>query len=55
MPVARWVEFQTGVPYIEEITLPKFQLDDEVLLRVPTAGAFGIELNPDALDKYSRK
>ena len=55
MPVARWVEFQTGVPYIEEIVLPKFQLDAEGLLRVPTGPGLGIELNPDALDKYSRK
>ena len=47
MPVARWVEFQTGVPYIEEIVLPRFQLDDEGLLRVPTGPGLGIELNPD--------
>ena len=32
MPVARWVEFQTGVPYIEELVLPRFELDAEGLL-----------------------
>ena len=55
MPVARWVEFQTGVPYIEELVLPRFQLDDEGMLRVPTGPGLGIELNPDALGKYSRR
>jgi D-galactarolactone cycloisomerase len=55
MPVARWVEFQTGVPYIEELVLPRFQLDAEGLLRVPTGPGLGIALNPDALGKYSRR
>jgi len=55
MPVARWVEFQTGVPYIEEIILPRFQLDSDGMLRVPTGPGLGIELNPDAVDKYSRR
>jgi L-alanine-DL-glutamate epimerase-like enolase superfamily enzyme len=55
MPVARWVEFQTGVPYIEELVLPKFQLDDEGYLRVPTGPGLGIELNTDALGKFARR
>jgi L-alanine-DL-glutamate epimerase-like enolase superfamily enzyme len=55
MPVARWVEFQTGVPYIEELVLPRFQLDADGMLRVPTGPGLGIELNPDALGKYARR
>ena len=55
MPVARWVEYQTGVPYIEELMTPRFQLDADGMLRVPTGPGLGIELNPDALAKYSRK
>ena len=55
MPVARWVEYQTGVPYIEEIVMPRFQLDADGMLRVPTGPGLGIELNPDALEKYTRK
>ncbi|HEV3137837.1 MAG TPA: mandelate racemase/muconate lactonizing enzyme family protein [Pirellulales bacterium] len=55
MPVARWVEFQTGVPYIEELVTPRFQLDAEGLLRVPTGPGLGIELNPDAVGKYSER
>jgi D-galactarolactone cycloisomerase len=54
MPVARWVEFQTGVPYIEEIITAPFQLDADGLLSVPTGPGLGITLNPDALARYSR-
>ena len=53
MPVARWVEFQTGVPYIEEILTKPFQLDADGLLRVPTGPGLGIELNREALAKYA--
>ncbi len=55
MPVARWVKFQTGVPYIEELVVPKFQLDAEGMLRVPTGPGLGIEWNLDALARYTRR
>jgi L-alanine-DL-glutamate epimerase-like enolase superfamily enzyme len=55
MPVARWVEFQTGVPYIEELVTPRFALDDDGMLRIPTGAGLGIELNSDALGKYARR
>lgn len=54
MPVARWIEYQTGVAYIEEIILNPFKLDDEGMLRVPTGPGLGIELNPDAVARYSK-
>ncbi len=54
LPVAKWVEYQVGVPYIEEIIDPPFKLDAEGLLRVPTGPGLGIKLNPDGLAKYSR-
>lgn len=54
MPVARWVEYQTGVPYIEEIISPSFKLDDDGMLRVPTGPGLGIELNSDAISRYSK-
>ena len=54
MPVARWVEYQTGVPYIEELIEPRFKLDKDGLLPVPTGPGLGINLNPDAIAKYSR-
>jgi L-alanine-DL-glutamate epimerase-like enolase superfamily enzyme len=53
MPVARWVEYQTGVPYIEEIISPPFALDADGMLRVPTGPGLGIELNHHALERYS--
>ena len=54
MPVAKWVEYQTGVPYIEELIQPAFTLDGDGMLAVPTAPGLGISLNPDALARYSR-
>jgi L-alanine-DL-glutamate epimerase-like enolase superfamily enzyme len=54
MPVAGWVEYQTGVPYIEELIEPRFALDAEGMLRVPTGPGLGITLSPDAIAKYSR-
>ena len=54
MPVARWIEYQTGVPYIEDIIDPPFRLDADGLLRVPTGPGLGIRLNRDALGRYTR-
>jgi L-alanine-DL-glutamate epimerase-like enolase superfamily enzyme len=54
MPVARWVEFQTGVPYVEEILTVPFKLDADGLLRMPTGPGLGFELNRDAIAKYAR-
>ena len=56
MPVARWVEYQTGVPYIEEI------IDAAASSSTPTAccacrpaRAWELSLNPDAMGKYARR
>jgi L-alanine-DL-glutamate epimerase-like enolase superfamily enzyme len=54
LPVARWIEYQTGVPYIEEIIDPPFKLDAEGMLRVPTGSGLGVKLNPDAVRRYTR-
>jgi L-alanine-DL-glutamate epimerase-like enolase superfamily enzyme len=54
LPVARWVEFQTGVPYIEEIITRPLALDADGLLPVPTGPGLGIELDRAALARYSR-
>ena len=53
MPVARWVEFQTGVPYVEDLVTPRFELDADGMLRVPTGPGLGIEWNPEALSRYT--
>ncbi|WP_254507600.1 mandelate racemase/muconate lactonizing enzyme family protein [Anatilimnocola floriformis] len=49
MPVARWVEYQTGVPYIEDILEEPFKLDAEGMLQVPSGPGLGIKLNRDAI------
>ena len=55
LPVAKWVEYQTGAAYIEEILDPPFRLDDEGMLPVPTGPGLGITLNREAIAKYSRQ
>ncbi len=52
MPVARWVEFQTGVPYIEDILTAPFRIDADGLLPIPTGPGLGIELDWDAVKRY---
>ena len=54
MPVARWIEYQTGVPYIEDIIDPPFRLDADGMIMVPTGPGLGIRLNRDALGRYTR-
>jgi L-alanine-DL-glutamate epimerase-like enolase superfamily enzyme len=54
MPVARWVEYQTGVPYIEDLIDPPFRLDTDGMLTVPAGPGLGISLNPDAVERLSR-
>ena len=53
LPVARWVEFLTPSPYIEEIVTTPFRLDADGLLPIPTAPGLGIELDPAGLAKYA--
>jgi L-alanine-DL-glutamate epimerase-like enolase superfamily enzyme len=53
LPVARWVEFLTPSPYIEEIAATPFRLDSDGLLPIPTAPGLGIELDPTSLAKYA--
>ena len=54
MPVARWVEYQTGVEYIEELIDPPFRLDKDGMLSVPTGPGLGINLNAEAIRRLSR-
>src|SRR4029079_2432513 len=53
LPVARWVEYQTGVPYIEDISEQPFALDAEGLLRIPTGPGLGITLNREAIARFA--
>jgi len=53
MPVARYVEYLTPSPYIEEIIVEPFRLDEEGYLPIPTKPGLGIELDWDGVKKFS--
>jgi D-galactarolactone cycloisomerase len=53
LPVARWVEYLTPSPFIEEIITTPFRLDGDGLLTIPTGPGLGIDLNMDAVARYS--
>jgi L-alanine-DL-glutamate epimerase-like enolase superfamily enzyme len=52
IPVARYVEFLTPSPYIDELTTEPFRLDDQGLLTIPTKPGLGIEIDPDKLKRF---
>jgi D-galactarolactone cycloisomerase len=52
LPVARYVEFLTPSPYLDELITKPFRPDAEGYLEVPTAAGLGIELNPEALERF---
>ena len=54
LPVAHYVEYLTPAPYIEQIIATPFQLDDEGYLTIPETPGLGIELDHDALRRFSR-
>lgn len=53
MPVARYVEYITPSPYIEDIVAQPFSLDDEGMLAIPTGPGLGIELDPAGVKRMS--
>jgi L-alanine-DL-glutamate epimerase-like enolase superfamily enzyme len=53
LPVARYVEFLTPAPYIEQILKRPFVLDHEGLLAIPQTPGLGVELDRDALKDFS--
>ncbi len=55
MPVAKWVEYIVGSPYVEGIMANPFKLDADGMLPIPTQPGLGIEFDPDGIEKYSRR
>ncbi|WP_395736414.1 mandelate racemase/muconate lactonizing enzyme family protein [Prosthecobacter sp.] len=47
------VEYLTGSPFIDEITLGGWKLDEDGMLAIPTTPGLGLELNPEAVEKYT--
>jgi D-galactarolactone cycloisomerase len=54
MPVARYVEFLTPSPYMDELVKVPFRPDAEGFLNIPDAPGLGIELNREALKKFGK-
>ncbi len=52
VPVARYVEFLTPSPYIDEIIAQPFRPDAEGYLNVPDRPGLGIDLNREALRRF---
>lgn len=48
-----FVEYLTGSPFIDEITIGGWQLDVEGMLTIPSKPGLGLELDPEAIAKYS--
>jgi L-alanine-DL-glutamate epimerase-like enolase superfamily enzyme len=55
LPTARYVEYITPAPYIEELVAQPFTLDAEGMLPIPTAPGLGIELDHDNIARMSRR
>ena len=47
------VEYLTGSPYIDDLIVDRWALDEDAMLAVPDAPGFGIALNMDAVEKYT--
>jgi D-galactarolactone cycloisomerase len=52
LPVARYVEYLTPTPYIDELITQPFQPDADGFLQIPEKPGLGIELNREALKRY---
>lgn len=49
------VEYITGSPYVDELIVGGWQLDSDGMLPIPAGSGLGIEVNPDALARFSRR
>src|SRR2546429_9650007 len=47
------VEYLTGSPFIDEIVAERWNLDADGMLPIPCAPGLGLQLNRDAVAKYS--
>jgi L-alanine-DL-glutamate epimerase-like enolase superfamily enzyme len=54
LPVARYVEYLTPSPYIDELITEPLRPDADGYLHVPTKPGLGVELNRDALRRYGK-
>lgn len=50
---ARWVEYITPAPYIEDLCLNKLVLNEDGYLQIPDSPGLGLEWNPDGIEKHT--
>ncbi|MBM3188708.1 MAG: mandelate racemase/muconate lactonizing enzyme family protein, partial [Chloroflexi bacterium] len=53
MPDARYVEYITPSPYMDDLSVTPPQLDAEGYLAIPTTPGLGVQLDPDKVKRYS--
>ncbi len=47
------VEYIAGSPYVDELQLGGWSLDDDGMLQIPSVPGIGFRLDPDALDRFT--
>jgi D-galactarolactone cycloisomerase len=52
IPVARYVEYLTPAPYIDEITTEPFAIDDQGLIAIPNGPGLGVEIDSKKLKRF---
>lgn len=52
-PCARWVEYITPAPYIEDLLMEPIQLDENGMITIPDKPGLGFEWNPDGIAKFT--
>ena len=50
---ARWVEYITPAPYIEDLLLHPIQLTDDGMIDIPSGPGLGMQWNPDGIAKFT--
>lgn len=53
LPQTDLVEFKTGSPYVEDLVTVPWRLDRDGMLEIPTRPGLGIELDPEAVERYT--
>lgn len=53
IPGTHLVEYLTGSPFIDEITVGGWRLDSDGMLAIPATPGLGLELDPDQVAKYT--
>lgn len=54
VPCTDMVEYLTGSPFIDEITLGGWKLDTDGMLEIPNGPGLGLRLDPEVVRKYTR-